>query len=82
MNTDVSFILEKSSLLQISFVSGVRAQQTVRKSDCSASSWKDTEPRDGYGQVNALPEPAPVLFCRQRILVNLGPTVLCVDGPG
>lgn len=43
---DVFFILEKSLLLQISLVSGVKAQQAARKSDSFASSSKDTEPRD------------------------------------
>lgn len=46
MKMDVFFILEKRFLLQISFVSGVKAQHMARKSDCFASSSKDTKPRD------------------------------------
>lgn len=41
---EVFFILEKSFLLQISFVSGVNAQHTARKSDCFASSSIETTP--------------------------------------
>ena len=48
MKMEVFFILEKRSLLQISFVSGVRAQHTLRKSDCFASSSKETRPRDSH----------------------------------
>lgn len=44
---EVFFILEKRFLLQISFVSGVKAQHTARKSDCFASSSKETRTRDG-----------------------------------
>lgn len=54
IKTEVFFILEKRSLLQISFVSGVKAQHTVRKSDCFASSSKDTEPRDSAAVVTTL----------------------------
>lgn len=43
---DVFFILEKRFLLQISFVSGVKAQHAARKSDSFASSSNDTEPKD------------------------------------
>lgn len=43
---EVFFILEKRFLLQISFVSGVKAQHTDRKSDCFASSSKETRPGD------------------------------------
>lgn len=46
MKMDVFFILEKRFLLQISLVSGVKAQHTARKSDSFASSSNDTEPRD------------------------------------
>lgn len=45
MKMEVFFILEKRFLLQISLVSGVKAQQTARKSDCFASSSKDTRQR-------------------------------------
>lgn len=42
---EVFFILENRSLLQTSFVSGVKAQHTARKSDCCASSSKGTRTR-------------------------------------
>ncbi len=51
---EVFFILEKRSLLQISFVSGVKAQHTARKSDCFAISSKETRPRDGAVDVITL----------------------------
>lgn len=38
--------MEKRFLLQISFVSGVKAQHTARKSDCFASSSKETRTRN------------------------------------
>lgn len=43
---EVFFILEKSSLLQISLVSGVKAQHTARKSDCFASSSNETKTKE------------------------------------
>lgn len=47
MKMAVFFILENRFLLQISFVSGVRAQHTARKSDRAASSSKETTAGDG-----------------------------------
>lgn len=46
MKMEVSFILEKRLLLQISLVSGVKAQHTARKSERSASWSKETGPRE------------------------------------
>lgn len=74
MKMDVFFILEKRFLLQISFVSGVKAQHTARKSDCFASSSKDTKPRDKVinmlGQYQSVKRNfAPMLLWKHRSLI-------------
>lgn len=51
MKMEVFFILWKRSLLQISFVSGVKAQHTARKSDCFASSSIETRLRERHSDI-------------------------------